>query len=197
MEQKQTGNASTTDTGSLQIESTVVEQPLTSVDAIKGAFSSIHQKLQKGKLDSLSIKYDCDGERSGTVTYYNEAGQLKLIKHSYSEYSHFSAEDYYYVNKDSVFFMYAKETVWSFESGQAAEGATKDDIIEKRSYISQSKPILCLEKKYTYRSKATNNQHPDQVANKEVECKTIEPIMLDYGKLLAFKDSKKQDCLGQ
>lgn len=168
-----------------------------SIPTIKEAYASITNKLQSGSLDSVSYAYDCNGERSGTVTYFSDKGKLAVIKHNYSEYSHFSAVKQYFVARDSLFFLQSKEVVWSFESAQAVEGATKDDITEKRFYIAKDKALLCLEKKYSKRSKSDDGSDPNKIANKEVECKSIESAIKDYGKLLAFKESANRDCLGK
>lgn len=177
-------------------DSAVVTSNPISVPAIKKAYTSINNQLLKGQLDSVSYQYDCQGERSGTVTYFSENGELAIIRHSYSEYSHFSAVKQYYIMQDSLFFVQSSEVVWSFESGQAAEGTTKDDITEKRLYLVKDKALRCLEKKYSKRSKASDNPDPDKIVNKEVACKPTEPIIKDYGKLLAFKESTNHDCLG-
>ena len=168
-----------------------------SVSEIKKLYTVINDKLQRNQLDSTSFKYDCNGEISGTVTYFSERGRLTMIKHSYSEYSHYSAVDQYFISRDSLFFVYSNQLSWSFESGQAAEGATKDDITEKRLYIAGEKPLLCLEKKYTERSHASDNPDPQKIASREVACRPIQPVLKDYGKLLAFRESTNHDCLGK
>ena len=174
----------------------VIVNPST-VEDIKKVYTATNEKLKSQSLDSVSYMYNCNDEISGTVTYYSESGKLKLIKHSYSEYSHFTAVDHYYVSDDNLFFAHLKGVSWSFESGRAAEGATKDNITEQRLYVVKKLPVLCLEKKYIKRSHAQDNPLPENVPNKEVECKSIEPTLRDFGKLLAFKDSSNRDCLGK
>lgn len=168
----------------------------TSVAEVKQRYSIVNDRMLQGTLDSTSIKYDCSGERTGTVTYFSEQGKIAVITHKYSEYSHFSAEVQYFLVDDSLYFVYSKKVVWSFESG-AGEGATKDDIQEERTYLVNNKPVLCLEKKYTKRSKASDNPNPSSLPNSEVSCKDVAPVLADLGKLLAFKQSAKHDCLAK
>ncbi|MEJ2882206.1 hypothetical protein [Pedobacter sp. GR22-6] len=91
------------DSVSVVTESVESHSNPSSVSEIKNAYAAINDKLQRKRLDSVSFKYDCEGERTGTVTYFSEQGRLALIKHSFNEYSHFSAVDQYFVRQDSLF----------------------------------------------------------------------------------------------
>jgi len=179
----------------LNTDSVTVHSNPTSVVQIKKRYAIINDKLKRGLLDSLSFKYDCNMERSGTVTYFSDKGELIMIKHTYNEYSHFSAIDQYFISNNNLFFAHLNGASWSFESGQAAEGATKDDIIEQRLYVENEKPLLCLEKKYTKRSHSSNNPLSANVPNKQVKCKPIEALIKDFNKLVEFKSSANHDCL--
>ncbi|WP_256002108.1 hypothetical protein [Pedobacter deserti] len=165
-----------------------------SIDEVKKFYSQTAHKLRQGVLDSTGFEYDCSGERAGTVTYFSEQGELRMIRHSYSEYSHFSAVDQYFVSGNKLYFAHLTETTWSFESGKAAEGATKDDIKEKRLYVVGGKLALCLQKTYERRSHASDNPLPEQVKSREVDCKPSEKKLAGFDKLLALKDSTNVDC---
>lgn len=169
--------------------------PPKTVEEIKQVYASTMQHLRSGQLDSVSVKYDCGGERSGTVTYFSHENKLKLIKHQYQEYDHFSATDQYFVVDESLFFAHFNRLTWSFDSNGAAEGATKDDIVEQRFYIIDKQAVQCLEKKYTIRSSSKDNPNVSQIPNKTVNCKSLKPIWKRYGDLLAFRSAAKQDCL--
>ena len=202
MQDEQNGDNVAVDTNSVVGDSAVktqvaIVQNPKSVSEIKQAFAIINDRLMHGLLDSISYTYDCSGERNGTVTYYSDNGKLAVIKHSYNEYSHFSAIDQYFVNEGKLYFTFLDSTVWSFEPGHAAEGATKDDITEQRLYLNEEKPLLCLEKKYTRRSQSSDNPNPDRIESKEVKCKSLEPVLKDYNRLLAFKDASSRDCLAK
>lgn len=200
VQDKRTGENAVADTIAVAGDSaaktpvTVVQNP-ESVSEIKQAFAIINDKLQRALMDSISYKYDCSGERNGTITYYSDNGKLAVIRHSYNEYSHFSAIDHYFVNDGKLYFTFLNRSVWSFESGQAAEGATKEDNTEQRLYIHEKKPLLCLEKKYTTRPQSSNNPDPEIIQSKEVKCKSMEPVLKQYDRLLAFKDGSSHDCL--
>lgn len=198
--QKRNTEATTTvvaDPAAVNIKADTVASKPTSVEQIKQRFANINTKLQGGLLDSIAYKYDCNGERSGTVTYYSDHGKLAMIKHNYSEYSHFEASDQYFISNGNLFFAYFNRLNWSFESGQAAEGATTDHITEQRLYIANEQSLLCLEKKYTKRSHAHANSRPADVQNKKVACKPMEPVIKDFNKLVEFKDNGNHDCLGK
>ncbi|RZK38002.1 MAG: hypothetical protein EOO90_23650 [Pedobacter sp.] len=117
-----------------------------------------------------------------------------VIKHSYSEYSHFEATDQYFVNDDQLYFAHLNRLVWSFVSG-AGDGVTKDDIKESRFYVVDNQPLLCLEKKFTNTKNAKDNPIPDDVANKVVACKPINGLLKDFNALVSFKDKANKHCL--
>jgi hypothetical protein len=165
------------------------------VEQIRQRYITIQNKLSRGQLDSTAVKYDCNQERSGTVTYFSDHGKLVLIKHRYNEYSHFSATDHYYVNKDSLYFAYLNSTSWSFESGKAAEGATQDNITEQRIYLAKAKPLLWLQKKYVTHSPSTSQTQSAAQPNKKLNNKPVAPVLKDFNRLMHFKDSAEHDCL--
>lgn len=158
------------------------------VEDIQRVYTATMEKLQQGQLDSTSFTYECQNEINGTVTYYSEGGKLRLMTHAYSEQDHHGAEDQYFVKDDKLFFTYTSTTFWSFDGG--GEGSTKDDITEYRIYLVDDKPVKCLEKKYSIHSKATNNPKPDDVANKEVDCKTHQATAIKSFELLRKYRSK-------
>jgi len=177
------------------IQSDSVNSIPASITEIKRAYTFTIQQLENKQLDSISIKYDCDHERTGIITYFSHKGKLSLIRHRYNEYDHYSATDEYFMKDDALFFAYFKSVLWSFESGSAVEGATKDNITEKRIYIFNQNPLQCLEKKYTLRSHAADNPAPETIMNKPVACKSIQPVIKDFNRLLAFKNNSKHNCL--
>lgn len=165
-----------------------------SISEIKQAYAFTIDKLQNKLLDSVSFKYNCYNERSGTITYFSEKGKLSMIRHIYNEHDHHSATEQYFLSNNAVFFAYLNKTSWSFEAGQAAEGATKDNITEERLYIVKEKPVLCLEKKYITRSHTSSNPQPEAVQNRQTDCKTIRPLLNDFDRLLAFRHSSNHEC---
>ncbi len=165
-----------------------------SVETIKERYANTIKKLQNGLLDSLTLTYNCYNERSGTLVYFSENGKLLMIKHQYAEYDHFSAKDEYFVMDNKLYFAYLNSLTWSFDSKGDVEGGTKDDILEHRIYIVDNDPIQCLEKKFTVYSYVKNNPQSAQIANKQVKCRPIASLLIDFNKLLAFRN-KPKDCL--
>lgn len=161
---------------------------------IKLRYAQIVQQLEHQRLDSAVRKYDCHGERGGKIIYFTENEKLVLIRHQYHEYSHYEAIDDYFIADDQLFFANLTGTSWSFETGNAAEAATRDQVLEQRIYLVNDKPLQCLEKKYIISSTAKNPVKPAEVANVKVNCKPVQPLLLKYRRLLAFKN-ENQDCL--
>jgi len=167
----------------------------TSIAEIKTAFANTNSQLQEKQLDSIAYQYDCDKERAGTITYFSDKGKLVLIKHSYNEYDHYAANDYYFISNDSLYFANLNSVYWSFESGSAAEAATKDDVTEQRIYIVNGKAEQCLEKKYTIHSEQKNKKLAETAQNKQIECKPLKPLFTFFNKLVAFQKSSNKECL--
>lgn len=168
----------------------VVASNPTSVSEIKQAYAATISKLESGLLDSVSRKYNDFNERSGTITYFSDAGKLSMIKHNYNEYDHYSATDQYFVSDSNLFFVHLTGISWSFVSEKdAAEGATRDNFTEQRMYVVDKSPILCLKKKYTIRSDRPDKVDRENVPNNEVECQSFQPILEDFGRLIALKET--------
>jgi hypothetical protein len=167
--------------------------PLTSVESIQTSYSNIVSKAAGGRLDSISFKYSCHGEKSGTVTYFTEKGQLRLIVHRYNEYDHYSAVDRYFVKDSTLFFAITNSVTWAFEDGP--EGATIDNISEKRVYLVSGQPIRCLEKKFSVRSQAKDNPSSETVPNREVECPAAGTVMKPFLLLTKYRSKPTLGCL--
>ncbi|RZK53668.1 MAG: hypothetical protein EOO87_12360 [Pedobacter sp.] len=166
------------------------------VNEIKNVYTLTNSLLAKGELDSVSYKYNCYNEKSGTITYFTANGKLRLIKHSYAEYDHHNATDQFFVIDDVLYFVFYNRVYWSFESGAAVEGATKDDITEQRFYLVDNKSIQCLEKKFSISSKdKTSNTY--NAVNKVLKCGADKPLINAFEKLLAFRNEPKKDCFGR
>ncbi|SDM11154.1 hypothetical protein [Chryseobacterium taihuense] len=162
-------------------------------DEIKAAYTKINQQINAKKLDSTSFNYECN-ERSGTVVYYSQNGKIRAIRHSFSEYSHYSAVENYFVNNDQPFFIFQQETVWNFDGGTAEQPETKDEITEKRLYYINSKLGKCLEKKYTVRSAEKGKPNPENIKNHESKTCPDKELMKIFTNLMSHKN-KKPDCL--
>lgn len=170
-------------------ETVRTDGPLKTVDDIKSEYGYLNQQLREGKLDSLSFNYNCNGERGGKVTYYREDGKLKVIEHSYNEYSHYSTTQQYFLKDNQAFFAFYKELAWQFDGLMPnGEPGTKDDITEKRFYLLDNVAIECLEKKYIIRSSATDNPNPEDIPNQKVNCKDMGALKNSVTLLLKYQD---------
>ena len=167
-----------------------IEDPSNEND-IRSAYTSINAMARKNELDSISKNYDCRGEKRGSVSYFSKEQDLQLVVHEYSEYDHYSAVDRYFVSNGKVFFIERRSVSWAFEDG--AKGTTKDNVTETRLYITNGSAIKCLEKKYTIKSDSDANPVPEQIPNKEIDCKPAQKMIAEFESLVAFR-SKSTDC---
>ena len=181
-----------TETTGHELKADTEEAPVT-IDAIKKTYAMISKKFQDGELDSTSFKYDCNGEKGGTVSYFSDKGKLRMVVHRYHEYDHYSAVDRYFVKDSTVFFAHLTSISWAFEDG--SQGTTRDNIKEQRTYLIKQEPVRCLEKKYTLRSDARNNPAPDSVPNNEVGCQSVKPLLSSYALLVKYQHKSAPHCL--
>lgn len=186
--QPERNNEIANDSSALESESTnepVQAKNIESVEDIKLVFNQLQAQLNADEMDSVSVEYDCNGEKSGTITYYSDKNNVRVIKHSYGEYSHFSADEEYYLKDDKLFFVFVKETAWGF-----IEGGTQDNIEEKRIYIVKDEPIQCLNKKYAIKSTTEDNPKSNEVANAEADCASFKNLLKTFNLLKKFKGSE-------
>lgn len=165
-----------------------------SVEDIQKAYGETMEQLQQAKLDSSSFEYECQQERNGRVTYFSREGQLLLIRHSYGEYSHYEADEEYYIQGDQLYFIFKRETTWAFDS-EAGEGATRDNITEFRIYTRQNQAFQCLQKEYVIRSDASNNPKVDQLPNKPTDCKASTSLLNTYLALRKQQSNPGKGCI--
>jgi hypothetical protein len=185
---KASGSSDTLTSSSVR-DSTTVENKLLTIEDIKKEYQSINDKLNKKGLDSVSFDYNCNDERSGTVTFFSDQKGLRMIKHFYAEYSHFSSVENYFIKNNTLFFIFKEDTSWNFDGGTPEKPETKDDIIEHRIYLQNNTPIKCFEKKYSIRSKESIHPDVDKMANKEVSC-SVDELLKTYQLLLKNKDKR-------
>lgn len=167
-------------------------KPLRTVQDIQQAYTAISTKLKDGALDSISFKYSCNNEKSGTVSYFSDKGKLRLIVHRYNEYSHFSGVDKYFVKDSTLFFVYKNSVLWSFNGPQ---GSTKDSITEQRVYLIDQQPIKCLQKTFVVYSHAANNPRSEEIMNKEVNCTSQKSVIKPYRLLAKYRNNATTGCL--
>lgn len=165
---------------------------ITNVEDIKKEYSYILSMTKSRSMDSTSFNYNCNGEKEGKVIYFYKDEQLRLIRHTYNEYSHFSATDEYFIKDGEPFFVFYNQLAWNF----AGQNQTEDNITEKRFYILKNQPVECLEKKYTVISNDENSPESDRVANKNIDCISFEEVIEDFDLLFAMKDQEGDlECL--
>jgi hypothetical protein len=167
--------------------------PLLNIDDIKKAYTVVNKELEDGQLDSTTFKYSCNDEKNGTVSYFTKNGKLKLIVHKYNEYDHYEAVDRYFVQDSTLFFTYSTSITWSFDNGP--EGSTKDNIKENRTYLIAEKPVKCLEKNFTIRSKASSNPDPESIPNRDVKCLSAAMVLKPYHILTKYRFKSTANCL--
>lgn len=162
------------------------------IEDIKAEQLEIISGIERGSMDSTSVKYNCNGEKTGRIIYYSENDRLRLIRHIYNEYSHFSATEEYFLKDEVPFFVFYKQVAWSFVN----QDQTRDNITEKRFYIINNAPVKCLQKKFTVLSNDEDALSSDMVPNEEIQCSSLESIREDLELLFKFQNQKEDlSCL--
>ena len=165
---------------------------LETVEGIRAEYAVIQEKLKQKKLDSVSVKFECE-ERSGTATYFSENGILKFLKFDSGD-SHFVSVEEYYLADEKPFFIFVTETGWGFDGGTADKPETKDDITEKRFYLKNNASFECFEKKYTVFSAKKDNPKSENVPNKKLENCDVSEYIKKFENLKTKNTSKQIGC---
>lgn len=169
---------------------------LTTIEDIRTLYAQIVQRKEKGNYTLSSFEYDCQGEKAGTVAYYQDATGIQLIEHQSSEYSHYGSTEQYFVYQGRPFFIYFEGASWIFDVEAELEGATRDDITEQRFYILNGELAQCLQKEFTIRSASSNNPVSAEVPNQKVNCPPIQELTDQFERLMKYKNQKEDmECL--
>jgi len=165
---------------------------LRNMEDIRKEYSHVTSEVESNGMVSDFFIYNCHGEKKGKVMYFSDEAGLRLIRHTYDEYSHFSATDEYFVKDGFLFFVLFDHVSWSFEG----EGETRDDVTEKRFYIIEAQALKCLEKKFTVRSPSSADTRRQRAANKETDCSSLEAVLNKFELLSSYRSREKDpDCL--
>lgn len=174
---------------SVRTKGDVITDTISSVEDVKEEYTRLHILMETKKLDSSSFDYECE-ERAGTVVFYSEKGNLKVIQHSYGENSHFSAVENYFIRNNKPFFIFNQETVWNFDGGTPEKPETKDEIKEYRYYYVNGRLESCRNKEYSIRSSSESNPKPEDIS--AVESKSCSDTELQKTFKLLMKNKTKK-----
>ncbi|RKS98089.1 hypothetical protein [Chryseobacterium defluvii] len=184
-------------TDSIITDTITIDSPksLSPIESIRKKYAVLNNLLTTKKLDSVKFEYSCNNERSGKVVFYSDQEGIKVIQHSYAEYSHFSSIENYYIENNEPFFIFREDTSWNFDGGTPEKPIIKDNISEQRIYLQHGKAIKCLEKKYTKRSNTPHNPDPQKIASKEINC-SAEELLKAYELLIRNSEKRGEiQCL--
>lgn len=170
------------------IEAKVSIKEIKNIEDIQQEYRYINSAYKKKAFDSTSFNYNCYNERKGTVTYFSDEDGLKIIQHSYNEYSHYSSIHRYYIKNERPFFIFYKDLSWKFDGEANGQPGTKDDITEKRYFLVENQIVKCMAKMYSKLSYSDNNPTPNEVPNKKVPCPSINKLNQSFEALLKNKN---------
>ncbi len=154
------------------------------IEEIRQAQARTASQLESSQLDSTSVRYDCSGERSGTVTFYNDKGSVKLIRHRFAEYSHFEGTHDFYVYDGEPYFAFLQDLTWTF----AGESETRDSVVQRRYYVLDGNPAECLEKKFAVLSSEKGSRAADAAPNTAIDCGSYQEVAAQFSQLYGMRE---------
>ena len=160
---------------------------------IRSKYATVASLKEKGALKAEVLEYSCpDYPAQGTVSFYSQGNEVKLIEHSFSEGDHYGGKEQYFVWDSQLFFCFSDVGTWMFDMG-TMEGdelvsQTKDVITESRFYFHKEKAVRCLVKNYEIRSRDKEKVKPENIPNEETDCLDSEEVMSKFKTLMALKD---------
>lgn len=180
--------------------------PINTTEQIKEEFGAVEKLFSTAQLTLDSLDYECEtGPKGGTINFYKQENELRLVSNSFYEGDHFGATEKYYLKDGKLFFAFIKEGAWMFDS-DLPEGdldltnpPTKDEIKEYRFYYTaDGTPLECLKKEYVIRSAIDLPVDPDQVQNTKIDCLRAKEIYRKFERLVnleIIEDLKEELCL--
>ncbi|MBQ4819792.1 hypothetical protein [Aquimarina sp. MMG016] len=174
--------------------------------SIKSKYVTIEALLQNEELKEKQKEYTCKGlSIEGSVAFYYENQNLKLIIHSFDQ-GHYSTCDSYYLHNDNLFFYYREESIDNDtpirdeKNGELLDTYEDWGISEFRVYFDEEKAIKCLVKAYenedvTDKIKEEYSEFSDYFKNKKVVCDSskITEVLLSFNKLIKLQSLNKEN----
>lgn len=152
----------------------------TDMQSIKKAYAYIITQRERNAFDSNSFDISC-GENNGTVKYFFEGSDLRLIDCNITEGEYLTVTERYFLKDTTLFFVYTGNDHWSYVSGNG----TRNMVNELRTYILNRQPVKCLGKTYEINSDKDDTP-PENMPNKETDCTSFEKMDDDYHMWLRF-----------
>lgn len=169
------------------------------ISDVRAKFSEITGKVHDEKLEKEELYYDCpDYPEEGSVSYYSENGEVKMVEIENIEGDHGGSTVQYYLWDNQLFFVYYRRSYWSFDNNESSENPqTVDTFIEQRFYFHKGEAVKCLDKTYKVYSARDINANSENTPNVEKDCHGAENLISEVNQLLKFQsmDLDEGACL--
>ncbi|MBL6445145.1 hypothetical protein JMN32_02420 [Fulvivirga sp. 29W222] len=164
----------------------------TIIKDIRSKYATVMGLKDKEALTVEVLEYRCpDFPEEGTITYYSQDEEVKLIEHSFSEGDHYGGKNQYLVWEGKLFFYFSDVGYWTFDMGTGDEdepvSQTKDIITESRFYFDNEEAVKCLSKNYEIRSRDAEKVKPENIPNEEINCFDSPEIMHKFKAIMELK----------
>lgn len=164
---------------------------------IKNKYSLIRELVDNNTLRQFYTDYTCEESlEKGSITFYYNSRELKLIVHRYTQ-GRVSYEDEYYVWDNELFFEFSKHKVrYKDYKHSKKKKVKKIDVVlnlEERFYFYNLLPIKCQFKDFETRSNRSKNPKTNYVKNKSTNCEEAGRILEKYNILLDFQNTEMVD----
>lgn len=164
---------------------------------IKNKYSLIRELANNNTLRQFYTDYTCEESlEKGSITFYYNSRELKLIVHQYTK-EKVSYKNEYYVWDDELFFQFSKHKVRYEDYKRAKKKRIKKiDVmlnLEERFYFYNLFPIKCQFKYFETKSNPIKNPKTNYVRNTSTDCENSGRILEKYTILLDFQNIEIED----
>lgn len=116
-----------------------------------------YNEIEGAKLRRETVTFESrDEPLSGTCAFYYEGDALVKVHLAYVAGDHGGSDEYFYYDRDGLFFVLASDSLWSFTGKTLPDGVdeTVETLIEDRLYLVRGKVVRHLRKKATAKDPA-------------------------------------------
>ena len=165
---------------------------------IREKYSQTVNDKEGGQFRSIEHDVECEYPTSGSIVYYYKGTSLRLIEHLISWSDHQWESRYYYVWDSLLFFAFYNEGGWVFDTEAGTDGKaqvhTIDDVTESRFYFAHERPIKCLTKQFSVRTRDDQPLKSEDIPNEEIECYQSKQVLDDFYELAKRQQIDLMDC---
>ncbi|MCI5057707.1 MAG: hypothetical protein MRY83_16450 [Flavobacteriales bacterium] len=165
------------------------------IEKIRQLYKVVIGQKQDSILTIKTKYYNCpDYPEEGSVTYYHNNNDIRLIELNYSDGGHSGAQEQFFVENGKLFFHFFDMSYWTFVDSEG-EQKTKDVFIQERTYFDNGKVIKCLSKEFSSNDGENVQDLSQKTPNKEIVDCGRDELLRKFKTLIQKESASNLGCI--